>query len=170
MKRLIIKILCVCAALSTGCLASCSKADGGSASDSVRGKDTASAVVRDGDYDPARAKALCDKYGSGMLSASDYTDIIEMVRVSYRVLGDKRDSLLDVAQTGTDFYNGSYVMQDSWREQYPYAEFLAKIMVEATPEAMGEANAKAWQTLDTEMSAKMKAYEETRVKRFGQYN
>lgn len=128
--------------------------------------DTAEAVAGSG-YDAGRAKALCDKYSAGLLSESNYAEMVDMVGLSFGILFEQRDSVLSCVSGLDRFRQSDMSVQQAWRERFPYAEYLAGILVGADSAAMGHEAFVRWRELDEGMTRKMKALEEKRTAKFG---
>ncbi|MCM1006065.1 MAG: hypothetical protein NC402_07200 [Prevotella sp.] len=108
------------------------------------------------EYNPARAKELCDLYSSGMLCESHYSEMLVMVRTAYNRRWQVLDSLIAVCNTPEAFAEARQNALVALNAQHQYAEFLANICNEAKPEQLGEDNAKAFEQLKQEMQASYK--------------
>lgn len=141
---------------------SCGK--GAGEADSAKEYASKTAVVA---YDADRAKVLCEKYGSGMLTEKDYAEIIGMVSVSYEVLASRCDSLVDAEQNrdSLEIHNG--LLQAEWQQEFPNAVFLAQILFETDSATLGDKNMREFVRLDSVMNRRKRMLDEKWSSKFG---
>lgn len=138
--------------------AGCGK--GAPAPDSARTvrSETSAAPSGLGSYDGNRAKQLCNKFSSGMLDKKEYAEIIGMVRAAYFDLSVRKEALLSAGSSLEDFTDADMRLSDMWREKYPHAEFLNRILMESENVDMGDENRRQWERLNTELKEKSASF------------
>lgn len=109
-------------------------------------------------YDGDRARQLCNKFSSGMLDKNEYAEIIGMVRTAYFDLSVQKEALLSAKSSLDDFTDADMRLSDMWREKYPHAEFLNRILVESENVDMGDENRRQWEQLNSELKEKSTSF------------
>lgn len=150
-----------------GCICICIFANCGSVD---RKADSASVSVNDTgrieQYDAERAKLLCDQYNAGLLTPTDYRDMLEMVRVAYTRRWKALDSLVNACCDERQFVTAQGELLSRLSMQYPYAEFLANVCDKAAIEQLGEENAKTLKQLKAEMNAAYASHRDSVNKKY----
>lgn len=121
-------------------------------------------------YDADRAKVLCEKYGSGMLTEKDYAEMIGMVRDSYEVLAARCDSLVDAEQDRDSLEAHNGLLRAEWQREYPHAEYLVQILFETDSARLGDKNVKEFVRLDSAMTQRKRMLDEKWRSKFGAGN
>lgn len=104
-------------------------------------------------YDVDRAKALCDKYSSGLLSEENYLEIMDLTEVAFSRLWAMMNAALDECASPQEFERIAVQKEKEWQISYQYADFLANIVKEATADQLGTKGAERMKALNAKMQA-----------------
>ena len=117
-------------------------------------------------YDVGRAKELCDKYSAGLLSEENYLEAMDLVETAFSNLWTEMNIILDQSDSDQDFEQAANSKSQEWQTKYKYADYLAKIIEEATPEQLGEKGSERMHTLNVKMQTEHDALNARRTDKY----